>query len=111
MREAWRRAVLFEIPGMPSAQISMVNLCDMLGKAFGGSPNKRRITVAAAHEPLVAEEADKLLDNDAIIRDAIETVEQNGIVFLDEIDKICARSEFAAAAMSAAKACSAISCR
>jgi ATP-dependent HslUV protease ATP-binding subunit HslU len=66
----------------------------MLGKAFGGKAKKRRITVAAAHEPLVAEEADKLLDNDDIIREAIETVEQNGIVFLDEIDKICARSEF-----------------
>jgi ATP-dependent HslUV protease ATP-binding subunit HslU len=72
----------------------MVNISDMLGKAFGGKPNKRRTTVAAAHDPLVAEEADKLLDNDAIIRDAIDTVEQNGIVFLDEIDKICARSEY-----------------
>ena len=83
----------FEIPGMPNAQISMVNLGDMFGKAFGGKSKPRRMTVEQAHEPLVAEEADKLLDNDNIIRDAIETVEQNGIVFLDEIDKICARSE------------------
>jgi ATP-dependent HslUV protease ATP-binding subunit HslU len=83
----------FEIPGMPNAQISMVNLGDMFGKAFGGKSKPRRMTVAEAHEPLVAEEADKLLDNDNIIRDAIENVEQNGIVFLDEIDKICARSE------------------
>jgi ATP-dependent HslUV protease ATP-binding subunit HslU len=83
----------FEIPGMPNAQISMVNLGDMFGKAFGGRSKPRRLTVAEAHEPLVAEEADKLLDNDTIIRDAIENVEQNGIVFLDEIDKICARSE------------------
>jgi ATP-dependent HslUV protease ATP-binding subunit HslU len=83
----------FEIPGMPNAQISMVNLGDMFGKAFGGKSKPRRMTVAQAHEPLVAEEADKLLDNDSIIRDAIENVEQNGIVFLDEIDKICARSE------------------
>jgi ATP-dependent HslUV protease ATP-binding subunit HslU len=84
----------FEIPGMPNAQISMVNLGDMFGKAFGGQQKTRRITVADAHEPLIAEEADKLLDEDAITREAIEMVEQNGIVFLDEIDKICARSEF-----------------
>jgi ATP-dependent HslUV protease ATP-binding subunit HslU len=94
MREAGGGQPLFEIPGMPGAQIGMVNISDMLGKAFGGKPKKRRITVAAAHEPLVAEEADKLLDNDDIIREAIETVEQNGIVFLDEIDKICARSDY-----------------
>jgi ATP-dependent HslUV protease ATP-binding subunit HslU len=84
----------FEIPGMPNAQISMVNLGDMFGKAFGGQAKPRRLTVEQAHEPLVAEEADKLLDEDAITREAIDTVEQNGIVFLDEIDKICARSEF-----------------
>ena len=84
----------FEIPGMPSTQISMVNIGDIFGKAFGQKGKKRRITVADAHAPLVAEEADKLLDNDTIVRDAIEMVENNGIVFLDEIDKICARSEF-----------------
>ena len=84
----------FEIPGMPNAQVSMVNLGDIFGKAFGGRAKTRRLTVAEAHDPLVAEEADKLLDNDAIVRDAIQTVENNGIVFLDEIDKICARSEF-----------------
>ena len=84
----------FEIPGMPSAQISMVNLGDIFGKAFGGRAKTRRITVAEAHAPLLAEEADKLLDQDAILREAIDTVENNGIVFLDEIDKICARSEF-----------------
>jgi len=83
----------FEIPGMPNAQISMLNLSDMFGKAFGQKGKKRRMTVAEAHEPLVAEEADKLLDEDRIVRDAIETVENHGIVFLDEIDKICARSE------------------
>jgi len=86
-------APMFEIPGMPNAQISMVNLSDMFGKAFGQKGKKRRMTVAEAHEPLVAEEADKLLDEDRIVRDAIETVENHGIVFLDEIDKICARSE------------------
>src|ERR1700712_1364357 len=83
----------FEIPGMPNAQISMLNLSDLFGKAFGQKGKKRRMTVAAAHAPLIAEEADKLLDNDAVIRDAIDMVENNGIVFLDEIDKICARSE------------------
>src|SRR6202162_312779 len=83
----------FEIPGMPNAQISMVNIGDIFGKAFGQKGKKRRVTVADAHAPLVAEEADKLLDNDMIVRDAIEMVENNGIVFLDEIDKICARSE------------------
>jgi len=83
-----------DIPGMPNAQISMVNLGDIFGKAFGGRAKTRRLTVADAHAPLVAEEADKLLDSDNITRDAIEAVENNGIVFLDEIDKICARSEF-----------------
>jgi len=88
-------APMIEIPGMPGAQIGMVNIGDMLGKAFGGGRARtRRMTVAEAHDPLIAEEADKLLDNDAIQRDAIEAVEQNGIVFLDEIDKICARSEY-----------------
>jgi ATP-dependent HslUV protease ATP-binding subunit HslU len=86
-------APALEIPGMPSAQISMVNLGDLFGKAFGGRARTKRLTVADAHAPLVAEEADKLLDNDAILRDAINAVENNGIVFLDEIDKICARSE------------------
>ncbi|HEX3810368.1 MAG TPA: ATP-dependent protease ATPase subunit HslU [Rhizomicrobium sp.] len=85
---------MFEIPGMPNAQISMVNLGDIFGKAMGGARGKtKRLTVAQAHEPLIAEEADALLDNDNIIREAITAVEDNGIVFLDEIDKICARSE------------------
>jgi ATP-dependent HslUV protease ATP-binding subunit HslU len=87
-------APMFEIPGMPNAQISMVNLGDIFGKAFGGRGKPRRMSVAEAHAPLVAEEADKLLDNDSIIREAIANVENNGIVFLDEIDKITARSEF-----------------
>jgi len=87
-------APAFEIPGMPNAQVSMINLSDMFGKALGGRAKMRRMTVVEAHAPLVAEEADKLLDNDAMIREAIEIVENDGIVFLDEIDKICARSEF-----------------
>ena len=94
MRDAGGGQPMFEIPGMPGAQIGMVNIGDMLGKAFGQKAKTRRLTVAAAHDPLIAEEADKLLDNDQILRDAIDVVEQNGIVFIDEIDKICARSEF-----------------
>jgi ATP-dependent HslUV protease ATP-binding subunit HslU len=85
---------MFEIPGMPGAQIGMLNIGDMLGKALGGKAKAKRMTVAQARDPLIAEEADKLLDNDALQRDAIDSVEQNGIVFLDEIDKICARSEY-----------------
>jgi len=83
----------FEIPGMPGAAVGMVNLGDIFGKAMGGRTKTRRMTVAASHDLLVAEEADKLLDNEAIIRDAIDNVENNGIVFLDEIDKITARSD------------------
>jgi len=83
----------FDIPGMPGASMGMVNLSDMLGKAFGGGRTKsRRMNVRDAQIQLVAEESDNLLDSDAVIRDAIWAVENNGIVFLDEIDKICARS-------------------
>jgi ATP-dependent HslUV protease ATP-binding subunit HslU len=82
-----------EIPGMPGAQIGMINIGDIFGKALGGRTKTRRMTVAASHDLLVAEEGDKLLDNESVIRDAIDNVENNGIVFLDEIDKICARGE------------------
>jgi len=85
-------AASFEIPGMPGSA-SVVNLSDMLGKAFGSRTKARRMSVKASHEVLLAEEADKLLDQDQIVQEAIAAVEQNGIVFLDEIDKICARSE------------------
>src|SRR5260221_1589337 len=88
----------FEIPGVPGAQMSMVNLGDIFGKAFGGRTKTRRTTVGASHDLLIAEEADKLLDNEAIVRDAIDNVENNGIVFLDEIDKITARGEIRAGA-------------
>ena len=83
----------FEIPGMPGAQMGMINLNEMFGKAMPGRTKPKRFTVAESHDILIAEESDKLLDDDAIVRDAITSVEQNGIVFLDEIDKICARSE------------------
>jgi len=90
----------FEIPGMPGAQMGMVNLGDMFGKAFAGRTKPKRITVGESHNLLIDEESDKLLDDDMIVRDAISSVEQNGIVFLDEIDKICARAERAGADVS-----------
>ncbi|MCZ6637446.1 MAG: ATP-dependent protease ATPase subunit HslU [Alphaproteobacteria bacterium] len=90
----------FEIPDMPGASVGMVNIGDMLGKAFGGQTRSRKLLVVDSHKVLLEEEADKLLDQDNIIRDSIETVEQNGIVFLDEIDKICARSEHQGADVS-----------
>jgi len=83
----------FDIPGMPGAQMGMLDLSDMLGKAFGGKMTKRKMTVVDSYEVLIADESDKLLEEDSIVRNAIESVEQNGIVFLDEIDKICARSD------------------
>jgi len=78
-----------EIPGMPGAQMGMINLNDMLGKAFGGATKTKKITIGESHEVLIAEECDRLLDGDLVVRTAIDAVEQNGIVFLDEIDKIC----------------------
>jgi len=83
----------FDIPGMPGSSASVINISDMLGKAFGSRTKTRRMTVKASHELLLAEESDKLLDQEQIVQEAIDAVENNGIVFLDEIDKICARSE------------------
>jgi ATP-dependent HslUV protease ATP-binding subunit HslU len=82
-----------DIPGMPGAQMGMLNLNDMFGKAFGGNTKPKRMTVEEAFDRLIDEEGDKLLDMDKVTAEAIENVEQNGIVFLDEIDKITARSE------------------
>jgi ATP-dependent HslUV protease ATP-binding subunit HslU len=81
----------FEIPGMPGAQIGAISIGDIFGKLGGGRTKTRRITVAESHETLVAEESDKLLDTDQLVQEAVHAVENNGIVFLDEIDKICAR--------------------
>jgi ATP-dependent HslUV protease ATP-binding subunit HslU len=82
---------MFEIPGVPGAQMGAISIGDMLGKAFGGQRKPRRLRVSEAHPLLLAEESDKLLDQDALVREAVRNVENNGIVFLDEIDKICAR--------------------
>ncbi len=82
-----------EVPGMPGASIGMINLGDMLGKAFGPRKKKRTMTVEDSYNVLMQEESDKLVDDERVLREAREAVEQNGIVFLDEIDKICARSE------------------
>jgi ATP-dependent HslUV protease ATP-binding subunit HslU len=81
---------MFEIPGMPGAQMGAINIGDIFGK-LGGRTKTRRVTVQESHEILVAEESDKLLDQDQVTQEAIRSVEQNGIVFLDEIDKITAR--------------------
>jgi ATP-dependent HslUV protease ATP-binding subunit HslU len=82
---------MFEIPGMPGAQMGAISIGDIFGKLGGGRTKTRRLTVADSHEILVAEESDKLLDTDQLVQEAINAVENNGIVFLDEIDKICVR--------------------
>ncbi len=82
----------FDIPGMPGAQMGMLNLNDVFGKMMGGRTKDKRTTVAESHPMLIAEESDKLLDDEDVTRTAIDAVEQSGIVFLDEIDKITARS-------------------
>ncbi len=84
---------MMEIPGQPGASVGMLNLGDMFGKAFGARTVTRKMTVAESYEILIGEEADKLLDDDAVNREALEAAEQNGIVFLDEIDKVCARQD------------------
>jgi len=82
-----------DIPGMPGSQMGVMNLNEIFGKAFGGRTKTRRMAVEQALELLINEESDKLLDQEMVVNEAIATVEQNGIVFLDEIDKITARSE------------------
>ncbi|HYI71963.1 MAG TPA: ATP-dependent protease ATPase subunit HslU, partial [Skermanella sp.] len=83
----------FDVPGMPGAQMGMLNLNDIFGKALGGRTKTRRMAVSESYEVLMAEESEKLLDQEKVVSEAIQSVEQNGIVFLDEIDKISARTE------------------
>ena len=83
----------FEIPGMPGAQMGMVNIGDILGKAMGDQKKSKRMTVAESYDVLIEEESDRLLDQDKVVRIALENAANNGIVFIDEIDKICARSD------------------
>ena len=83
----------FDIPGMPGSQMGMINLGDMLGKTFGMPQKTKKMTVEESYDVLITDEADQLLDEEKIVREAIDAVENNGIVFLDEIDKITARSE------------------
>ena len=82
---------MFELPNMPGASVGAISIGDIFGKGFGQKPKLRRMSVRDAYEPLLAAEADKMLDQDQLVREAIHEVENNGIVFLDEIDKICSR--------------------
>ena len=82
---------LFDIPGMPGAQMGAISIGDIFGKLGGGRTKTRRVTVQDSHDILINEESDKLLDTDQLTQEAIRAVENNGIVFLDEIDKICVR--------------------
>jgi ATP-dependent HslUV protease ATP-binding subunit HslU len=90
----------FEIPGQPGASVGMLNLSDLMGKAFGGRTKTHKTTVAAAWPPLIAEEGDKLVDQDALTREALDLAENAGIVFIDEIDKVASRSDRAGADVS-----------
>ncbi|MEM9198966.1 MAG: ATP-dependent protease ATPase subunit HslU, partial [Pseudomonadota bacterium] len=84
---------MLDIPGQPGAQMGMMNIGEIFGKALGGRTKRRRMRVAESYELLIAEEADKLLDQESVTREAVAAVERAGIVFLDEIDKVCARAE------------------
>ena len=83
----------FEIPGMPGANVGMINIGEMLGKTMGNKPKKKKMTVKESHEILIAEESDKLIEQDKIVKAAKISTENNGIVFLDEIDKVSNRSD------------------
>ena len=83
----------FDIPGMPGAQMGMVNIGEILGKAMGDQKKSKRMTVSESYDVLIDEESDRLLDQDKVVRIALENAANNGIVFIDEIDKICARSD------------------
>jgi ATP-dependent HslUV protease ATP-binding subunit HslU len=84
---------MLDMPGQPGMGMGMLNLGDMFGKAMGGRTQRRKLNVADSYQLLITEEADKLVDQEVVTREAIKAVEENGIVFLDEIDKVCARSD------------------
>ncbi|MEL6806258.1 MAG: ATP-dependent protease ATPase subunit HslU [Pseudomonadota bacterium] len=84
---------MMDIPGQPGAGAGMMNLGDLFGKAMGGRTTRKKMTVASSYDVLIGEEADKLLDDETVNKTALEAVQENGIVFLDEIDKVCARSD------------------
>ena len=84
---------MFDIPGQPSGQMGMMNISEIFGKAMGGKKVRKKLTVAASYEVLLGEEADNLLDDETVTKAALRSVEEGGIVFLDEIDKVCARSD------------------
>ena len=84
---------MLDLPGQPGSQMGMMNLGDIFGKAMGGRTSRKKMTVAASYDVLLGEEADKLLDDEIVTKAAVTTVEQSGIVFLDEIDKVCARAD------------------
>ena len=84
---------MFDIPGQPQGQMGMMNIGDLFGKALGNRTVRRKMIVAESYELLIGEEADKLLEDEVVTRSALTSVEENGIVFLDEIDKVCARSD------------------
>lgn len=100
LRETQSGAPMFEVPGMPGAQMGMINLSDMLGKAFQGPRTKRRLKVKDAYDPVIAEESDNMLDEDMLAREAVDLAQNDGIVFLDEIDKIARSSERGSADVS-----------
>jgi ATP-dependent HslUV protease ATP-binding subunit HslU len=91
VRDAGGGMPQFEIPGVPGASVGVMNIGEMLGKAFGQKTKPRRVSVRESYDILINEESDRLLDDDQLVQEAIASVENDGIVFLDELDKICAR--------------------
>lgn len=84
---------MMDIPGQPGGNMGMMNLGDIFGKAFSGRTQRRKLSVSESYKVLIDEEADKLVDQEVVTREAVAAVEENGIVFLDEIDKVCARAD------------------
>ena len=91
---------MFDIPGQPSGQVGMMNIGEMFGKAMGNRKTRKKLSVAASYDVLLSEEADKLLDDEIVTKAALRSVEEGGIVFLDEIDKVCGRSDARGAEVS-----------